>query len=592
MVPLIGATLLLFEFRWAAKSNRSMDFIEVSLVIVLAGGVAILTRLLKQPLIIGYMISGIIIGPLLFGFVQTNDTLDIFAHFGVSLLLFIVGLGLNLKTVREVGWPVVSLGLGQILLTTSLGWLIVKAFGYSDQVALLIGLSLAFSSTIVVLKLLSDRKEQNRLYGKVAIGCLLVQDVIAALLLIVAASFGAEGASLNIEDLAGLALKGLALIACLYLIVSQILPRIKLVLAESTELLFLFSLAWGLGVGYIFYATGFSLEIGALIAGVALAGQSYATAISVRLRPLRDFFLITFFVIIGAHLQLDGFGQLIGPALVLSAFVIIAKPLIIMLMMKAFGFSRATGFKAGLAMSQISEFSLIFIGAWAITAGEVVNLVTLVAWITIFGSSYLLIYSDRIYKHLEKYLTWFEPKTNRDRSPLAPPKLLLIGYTKGGDQFIKAFQALNKPYLVIDYNPRIIDQLEQNNIPHLCGDVTDLEILDEVVFDQVELIVLTLSDFKANALLIEHLSHQGSKSVVIICSANDPAQASQLYQLGASYVMLPHYIGNQQVLDFINQIGLNRQAFNRFRKHQLKILEALIKSSRPEPESGSAPAAG
>ena len=419
-------------------------FIEVSLVLVLAGGLAVLMHLLKQPLLIGYMVAGVLIGPLVFNFTQVNDILDIFAHFGVSLLLFIVGLGLNPKTIKQIGPLAVALTLGQMSFITLLSWLVLRLFGYSDGVGLLVGLALAFSSTIVVLKLISDKKEQNQLYGKVAVSFLLVQDTIIALLLVFVAANNQGGV-----DLAGwgwLAAKGLGLGLFLWFLASKILTRLRSFLSGNPEVLFLFSLAWGLGIGVLFYETGFSLEVGALAAGVALASQTYATGISVRLRPLRDFFLVTFFVTIGAHLQLDGFSQLIWPAIALSALVIFGKFAIITFLMKLAGFSKKTSFRSGLAITQISEFSLIFVGTLTLSGGDnLVNLVTLVAWTTITLSSYLLTYSEKIYSALEKYIGWLKPKKLRKIPVGFNPQMLLIGYTKGGEQFIKTFQNLKRP---------------------------------------------------------------------------------------------------------------------------------------------------
>ena len=359
---------------------------------------------------------------------------------------------------------------------------------------------------------------------------------------------------------------------------TQVLPRIKNFIASNAEFLLLFSLAWGFGIAYLFLQAGFSLEVGALAAGIALANQPYATGVAVRLRTLRDFFIIMFFVNIGANVEIQGFWGLLPEAVLLSGFVLIGNPLIVMFIMRHLGFTRQTGFKAGLAVSQISEFSLILIGlvgpSLGIISGRINNLVILVALITITVSSYLMIYSDQIYDRVGPWLKWFEPKYNRRTRPEKVPRLLLIGYKKGGDQFINAFHRIGRHYLVVDHNPQVIEFLEQSNIPHLAGDATDLDLLSEIVLDKVEMIVLTLSDYKSTELLIDYLSENCPKAV-IICSTDTPEEAGRLYDKGASYVMLPHYIGNQQVLKFITSKGISRQAFHRFRSQHLKFLSNL-----------------
>ena len=551
-------------------------FYEISLVIITAMLISLVIRILKQPLIIGYILAGVVSGPLILDIVHSNETIDIFAHFGVSLLLFIIGLGLNPRVVKEVGRAAVAAGCGQVLITTAGGWLILRALGYTDLVAFYIALALAFSSTIIVLKILSDKKEQNRLWGKISIGFLLVQDIIAAIVLVAAAAATQDGWSGN--QVAELAIAGILLGGSLWLMATQILPRFRNFIASNAEFLLLFSLAWGFGIAYLFLQAGFSLEVGALAAGIALANQPYATGVAVRLRTLRDFFIIMFFVNIGANVEIQGFWSLLPEAVLLSAFVLIGNPLIVMFIMRHLGFTRQTGFKSGLAVSQISEFSLILIGlvgpSLGIISGRINNLVIMVALITITVSSYLMIYSDQIYGRVGPWLKWFEPKYNRRTRPEKVPRLLLIGYKKGGDQFINAFHRIGRHYLVIDHNPQVVEFLEQSNIPHLAGDATDLDLLSEIVLDKVEMIVLTLSDYKSTELLIDYLAENCPKAV-IICSTDTPEEAGRLYDRGASYVMLPHYIGNQQVLKFITSKGISRQAFHRFRSQHLKFLSNL-----------------
>ena len=551
-------------------------FYEISLVIIVAAGVSLVVHLFRQPLIIGYILAGIIAGPLILDIVHSNETVGIFAHFGVSLLLFIIGLGLNPRVVKEVGRAAVAAGCGQVLVTTAGGWLILKALGYEDLVAFYIALALAFSSTIIVLKVLSDKREQNRLWGKISIGFLLVQDIIATLVLVAAAA--ATQDNLTWGRVGELTVIGFMLGSGLWLVSTQVLPRIRKFIEDSAEFLLLFSLAWGFGVAYLFWQAGFSLEVGALAAGVALANQPYATGVAVRLRTLRDFFIVMFFVNIGANIALEEFWGILPEAVLLSAFVLIGNPLIVMFIMRHLGFSRQTGFKAGLAVSQISEFSLIFIGVIGPTLGvistRVNNLVILVALITITVSSYMMIYSDQLYKRLGPWLHWFEPPHRRQTRPDKIPRLLLIGYRRGGEQFIKAFKRTRRDYVVIDYNPQVIEHLERSNTPHLAGDATDLDLLGEIVLDKVELIVLTLSNFRDTSLLVEYLA-QTCPDAIIICSTETPDEATQLYGQGASYVMLPHYLGNQEILKFISDQGISHSAFRRFRTQHLKILSSF-----------------
>ena len=556
-------------------------FNELSLVLIVVLLVSIIMKLLRQPLLIGYIIAGVLVGPLVFDIVHTADTLDIFAHLGIAFLLFIIGLGLSPKVVKDVGKAAALTGILQVVFTTAVGWLIVKALGYGSLTALYIAVALAFSSTIIVLKLLSDKKEHQRLYAKISIGFLLVQDVCATLILIAVAASNNNNLDANlIYALVG---KGLLVLGLLYLVAVYVLPHLKNFISKQQEFLFIFSIAWGFGVGALFHSSGLSLEVGALAAGVALASQPYAGEISSRLRPLRDFFIIMFFVSLGAALQLSVLTPIIPQALLLSAFVLIGNPLIVMVIMGFLGFKKKTGFKAGLAVAQISEFSLIFI-ALAVTnlsselSQEVIGLVTLIALITIAASSYMIIYADEIYDVLAPLLGVFERKNARQKPPAKPVELLLIGYTKGGEQFIKAFKALKLPYLVIDYNPSIIDHLEQNSLPHAYGDISDLELIEELGLDKIKLLISTIHEFKTNKALADYLVKRNSEAI-FVCSADTPKQAQELYQAEATYVMLPHYIGGEKILNFIKKSGINKTAFARFRDQHLEHLRESLEAA-------------
>ena len=562
-------------------------FLELSFVIIVVLLVSLVMRLLRQPLIIGYILSGVLVGPLALGIVNTADNLDVFAHFGVALLLFIIGLKLNPTVIKDVGKTATLTGVAQVLFTTGVGWLIIRALGYSPLIAFYIAIALAFSSTIIVVKLLTDKKEQHRLYAKISVGFLLIQDVCAALLLVVANTLNKGSFSANI--LLEFFVWGLVLITGLWLMASFILPKLKNIIGGQQEFLFIFAIAWGLGIGALFKHLNFSLEVGSLAAGIALAGQPYVPEIASRLRPLRDFFIIMFFVSLGVGIKLNVLGEIAPEAILLSLFVLIGNPIIVMVIMGILGFTKKTGFKAGLMVAQISEFSLIFIGLIAGTLDQledqVVGLVTLIALITIAASSYMIIYADAIYDFMAPFLNIFErQKTKGEHKAIQEVELLLIGYTRGGEQFIEAFKRLKRPYLIVDYNLEIVEHLECNNLPHTYGDISDLELIEELGLENVKLIVSTISDFHANSFLVNYVHNKLKHEIIFICSADTPEQAQTLYKEGADYVMLPHYIGGEQIVRFIEQSGINPQAFTQFRDQHLEHIADLIVKTKQSPK--------
>lgn len=548
-------------------------FVQLSAVLAIAALIAFVMRLLKQPLIVGYIVTGILVGPNLLHVVSANQAFATFSQIGIALLLFIIGLELSISVIKRLGKTVFATAAAILLTIGTIGFLVATAFQLYVTEALIIGLSLFFSSTIIIAKVLSDKKEISRLNGQIAIGVILLDDIVATFaLLFVAAS---KNNSLDGIEIALLAIKGIIFIAVLALLSLKVLPKVTKSVAKSQELLFLFALAWGFGIASAMNVIGFSIEVGALFAGVALAPLPYAHQIGARLKPLRDFFVILFFISLGEHLQLTHLGDAVFPALVLSAVVIILKPLVVMLSLGLLGYTKRTSFKTGINLSQISEFSIILTvlaTSSGIVGPQLSAIVTLVALISITVSAYLMQYDDIIYRRLERHFAFFEGVSAEDvRHPAKNFPLVLIGYSNGGHQYLKTFKQLKKRYVVIDYDPDVIDDLEHANIPYLYGDVTDPELLAEISMESVRMIINTIGDHEVNKSLVRYVRRRNDKAV-IVCYSSNYGQAAELYRLGVSYVMLPHFIGSERLSSFIAQHGIGRETFDNYReKHMLKI---------------------
>ncbi len=551
-------------------------FYQLSVVIAVAALVSLIFRQFRQPSIIAYIVTGFLAGPSLLNLIHDHEAFASFSQIGISLLLFVIGLGLNAQVIRTTGKPVflafssVTVGVG--LLTFGL----TKMLGFTTAEAVVLAIGLLFSSTIVVIKALSDKKEQARLYAQIAIGILLVEDIIATIaLLFLSAQGGGDSAA---SGMGLLLAKGLTLGVALTIFGGYVLPRTISSWAASQEMLFIFALAWAFGVASVFHWYGFSLEVGSLFAGVALAHLPYAQEISTRLKPLRDFFIVLFFVELGQNMNLANFSSAILPAIFLTAIVMIVKPLTIMTSLGLLGYTKQTGFKAAVHLSQVSEFSIIFIVLAVSTgvAGErVTAVITLTAVFTIVLSAYLMKYDDRLYKRFQKLLTLFERSdTKREISDLHSYPLVLLGYRKGGYEFVRTFREMHKRYVVIDYDPDVIENLEHQHIHHLYGDVTDLELLEEISLHKSELVVSTIMDLTSNMLLVRHITGR-NKQAIFICHANSYDDAVALYEKGASYVMLPHLIGSEQINAFIRRNGNNSQAFASYRKKHIDLLQKV-----------------
>lgn len=558
---------------------ESTLFAQLSLVIALAAAVALLMRLIRQPLIIGYILTGVLVGPAALQLVKSPQTFEVFSNIGIALLLFIIGLGLNPRVIKEVGKVAAAGGILQVGLTVAVCYAGMLVAGFNKKTALLVGVALAFSSTIIILKLLNDKKEQTRLYGKVVTGLLLVQDILAMFVLLFMTAHS-NGGQFSLASLINLLAKGAFIAIPLLVIGNVVLPKLHKFIAGSPEVLFLFALGWGFGAAALFELSGFSLEFGALLAGVALASLPYTQEMSARLRPLRDFFIVVFFIALGARLSLSGFAPLLPVAIAASLTVIILKPVIVTLIMGLMGYTKRTSFKAGIATAQVSEFSLILIimaNKQGLIADNIVSLITLVALISIACSTYMIMYADQLFVFFEKHFLMFErQKASREHDPRAHYDLVLFGYRKGGHEFLKVFRSLKKRFVVVDYDPEVIDILEHQKVDYLYGDVADLELLEELGLEKVKLVVSTITDFNSSLYLVKLMEQKNPKALVI-CHAETLDEAAALYETGASYVMMPHYISSEKIGSLIKRSSFKRSEFKRFRQKHLEYLETHYK---------------
>ena len=557
-------------------------FTQLSFVLGVGAVVALFMRWLKQPLIMGYILTGVLVGPSVLNLVHAKDAFESFSEIGITLLLFIIGLGMNAGVIKSLGRVSLITASVILVLVGFSGHMAALALGFDNVTAVILGVALFFSSTIIILKALSDSRELSRLYGQIAIGVILIDDVVATIALVVVAALGTTGA-LSVESFAGLALKALLLGVGLYVVGSKIMPHLGKFFASSQELLFLFSIAWGLIIATLFHEAGFSYEVGALFAGVSLAGLPYATEMAAKLKPLRDFFIVLFFVTLGETFTFGAMQQSLVPAVILSAIVMIGKPIFVMSSLGALGYTRLTSFKAAIHLSQISEFSIILV-IFAANTGLIqqnaVSVITLVALITIGISTYLMKYDDELFRFLENHLKIFERKNLKERKQKhALYPIILFGYHKGGHEFMRVFRDMRQRYLVVDYDPDIIEHLDQQGIRHAYGDATDEEFLEEINAGKAQLVVSMMTDLAANKVLLRYINRFEPRTT-FICHANNYDEAAELYRHGASYVMLPHFIGSERISSYIKQHGFNPAAFDTYReKHIITIGKKALKIS-------------
>jgi len=532
-------------------------FYEIAALLVLAAGVGFLGLMLRQPLIVSFIAVGIIAGPSVLDIARSDEQIDLLAELGIAVLLFLVGLKLDFNLVRTLGPVALVTGLGQVVFTTVFGFLISLALGLDARTAFYVAIALTFSSTIIIVKLLSDKREIDALHGRIALGFLIVQDIVVVIAMIslsaigVGSAAGGEGALADVLLVLGY---GLAMLAFVVLFIRYVADPLVERLSRAPELLVSFAIGWAALLAAVGHYLGFGKELGGLLAGVSLASTPFREAIAARLASLRDFLLLFFFIALGASLDLSVLGASVGPAIVLSLFVLIGNPLIVLAIMGAMGYRKRTGFLAGLTVAQISEFSLIFMAmgvAIGHVAEEALGLVTLVSLVTIAASTYMITFSHRLYAVFEPVLGIFErrgtlaePGTGPETSQ--PHDVILFGLGRYGLGIATALRDEGRRVLGVDFSPEAVRYARGKGFDAVFGDATDPEFLAHLPLGKADWLVLAVPehdtglthDDARHALLraMRDLGYSGKVAV----AAHREVTAEALAAAEADLVLMPY----------------------------------------------------
>lgn len=522
-------------------------FLEIGLIIILATIGGYMARIFKQPLAPAYMLAGIFLGPV-FGLITNSDLILKLSEIGIAFLLFIVGLELEFKRLKDIGIIASIGGTIQIAVLFIFGFAIAIAFGYTKLTAVYLGLVIAFSSTMIVVKLLSDKKQLDTLHGRIILGLLLMQDIAAILALSILTTSNGWSLIASVLSL----VKG-ALIVVLAIFCSKfVFPTVFKFAARSQELLLLVALSVCFLFSLLFQLVGFSIIIGSFIAGVALANLPYNFEIIGRVKSLRDFFATLFFTALGLQLYLGGIKSLVYPLLVFSVFVILVKPLVTMIIVAVFGYTKKTTFMTSLSLAQISEFSLIIV-AQGLALGHIsqnmFTLTTILAIVTMTLTAYFLKFDDWIYKKLSRFLDLFNfmDATHLEYIPKEMRyDIVLCGCDRIGTSILRSMIDTKKSILVVDFNPDLIRRLIKSKIPCIYGDIGDAEILDRLSLKNAKLVVSTVTKFEDNVMLLRKAKRE-NEFITVFVTADKIHDALELYNKGADYVILPHFLGGEHV---------------------------------------------
>lgn len=546
-------------------------FLQISVIMGITVSIAFIMRLLRQPLVVAYIIGGLVAGPLFLNLVDGDSGFfETFAQFGIVLLLFIVGLSLNFNYIRKLGKSVVLGELIRFVLTVSLGVLLMKLLHFGLMSSIFISVSISFSSTIIVVKLLSEKRDLETLYGRYSEGLLLLQDVIAVMIMIFLNTSHLNNYTWY-NNLLITGSKGVLLAGLVFLMAKYLLPHIMDKIARNSELMFIFTIAWCFGVASLVYWSGFSIEIGAIIAGISLGTSPYQPEISSRVRPLRDFFIVLFFILLGSELKFADFRIVFWPAMVLSFFVIIVDPVILYFVMRLMKYTRRSAILAGVTAAQVSEFGfiLVFKGQeLGYLHGAELALLTIIALVTIIVSSYFITYNEQIYRFLAPMLNLFgRDKQQPELDERISYPVWVIGYHRIGWKICETLAEKGMKFAVIDFNPDAIKKLKKRDIPAYFGDIADVEFLESLSLENSKMIIMTIPEADDQKTLIFHVRRLSDKPI-IIANVYQNRFLDDLYEAGANYVMMPHLLGGQWISEVLKYHSWSCKTFSALKKEQ------------------------
>lgn len=496
-------------------------FEVLALAVATAGVIGALFTALRQPLIIAFLLSGVLFAYLMpagVADVEFRASLDLLAELGIVVLLFAVGLKLTPDGLKSTGVTSVFVTMGRTLAIPAIGFAIVHwIVGYDITTSFWIAMALGFASTIIVIKSLADRRELESLHGTIAVGSLILDDIIVIFAMLVIMSLNAgDGGNVFVSVLQTLGV-GAVFFGVVILFGYKVLPKVLTKLVRSEEMLVLFTIAWAVGIAVLGDLVGLSFELGAFVAGFSLATSPKVDRITIRLTPIQDFLILFFFLKLGIEFDIPGAVAQLPLAIVLSIFVTFGSVLFAVMIMGRMGYRRMTGFFTGLALSQVSEFSLILMSlgvAFGYIGQETLALVTMVAILTITMTTYGMRYGSQVYAIVKKPFRVFQPpvphREDSDDRGLVPCEYIVIGYGAYGHVIADGLADEEVQVLVVDFDPRVARKVGPlPNIHFTYGDAEDPDLLNHLELGGASWIVSTIESVETSITLVKNLAAAG-----------------------------------------------------------------------------------
>jgi monovalent cation:H+ antiporter-2, CPA2 family len=518
-------------------------FRDLAYVIVAAVLGGVLARLAHQPLVLGYVLGGIIISPLTPGpSVSDIGAFELVAEIGVILLMFSIGIEYSVQDLMRVKWVAVLGGPLRIVLSVVLGIVVGVWLGWPPLQGAVVGMVVSVASTMVLARLLVDRGMLHSRHGRIMMGTALVEDLGVVVLTILMPRLGSLEAGRLLDIASGLGLALAILAPILYLgakVVAPILTRVARL--KNPELFLLVALAIALGTAAVTQAIGLSLALGAFLAGLLVSGSDYGHETLARLLPLRDVFVAVFFVAIGILINPHAIIEHADLLAVMLGLVIVGKLAIGTIVVLLFGQPLSTALLVAIGLTQIGEFSFVLVRA-AMSAGhigaDVYNATLAAALLTILVNAFLMRYAP----------AWISPAWRPGKDVLAEAPdtgalrdhVVVCGFGRVGSAVADAFQAFDTSYVAIDLNPDVVSASRKRGIRCLYGDASQRRLLEVAGTPRARLVIVALPDVERVYLAVGN-ARALNPSVPILARAHEPAARDRLLGAGATEVIVPEF---------------------------------------------------
>ena len=571
---------IVFDLLPLSASTDATGELIFLIVAALVGGYT--AYLLRAPLVVGYLVGGLIVGPSVSNLVSNVDDVAFVGELGIALLLFTIGLEFPLQQFARLGRTVYLGGLVQIAVLGGVGFVIAQAFGLSAAPATLVASAVALSSTALLVRILATQPNRRRADGRWVLGIALVQDLVAVPLLVVIPLLGQEGTGLELVADVFIAIgKGLGLIVAV-LLGGRLLvpPLLRSALATRSRELFLmsvFALAGGVALGSI--ALGISAAFGGFLAGLVTAQSPYAARALHELIPLRDLFAATFFVSVGVLFDITVVGNEWDLFVSLLVWGIIGKVLLIILLARWAGFDMSRALRMGLLLGQVGEFAFLFVAAAADTpANEAGQIIVAVGAASLAVSAALIRFSGLIERGLltvpAAARRWTaEPEASGVDADLRQ-HTVICGYGRTGRELARTLKRRGFQYLVIDSDPHLPQELDAGDIPYVWGDLANTATLDEAHLETARVLALTIPDAIVSASVVQHVRALYPRLDIIVRIDSDDPQ-SRIHPSGPTAVVRGDLeVGMEMTRHTLHRYGIDAAEISWILQQRRREMEA------------------